>query len=50
LTNLLPFCAGMERSKGFDIRRASKWQTFLDNLRKKSSCPCPAILQVGPHL
>jgi hypothetical protein len=39
----------MERSKGFDIRRASKRQTFLDNLRKKSSCPRPAIIQVGPH-
>jgi hypothetical protein len=36
--------------KGFDIRRASKRQTFLDNLRKKISCPRPAIIQqVGPH-
>jgi hypothetical protein len=35
--------------KGFDIRRASKWETFLDNLRKKTSCPRPAIIQVGPH-
>ena len=35
--------------KGFDIRKASKRQTFLDNLRKKISCPRPIIVQVGPH-
>jgi hypothetical protein len=35
--------------KGFDIRKASRRQTFLDNLRKKISCPRPIIAQVGPH-
>ena len=35
--------------KGFDIRKASRRQTFLDNLRKKISCPRPAIVQVGPY-
>ena len=35
--------------KGFDIRKASKRQTFLDNLRKKISCPRPIITAVGSH-
>ena len=35
--------------KGFDIRKASKWQTFLDNLQKKISCPRPIITVVGSH-
>jgi hypothetical protein len=35
--------------KGFDIRKASRRQTFLDNLRKKISCPRPSIVQVGPY-
>jgi hypothetical protein len=34
--------------KGFHIRRASKWQNFLDKLRKKMSCPRRTIIQVGP--
>jgi hypothetical protein len=35
--------------KGFDIRKACTRQTFLDNLRKKISCPRPVITQVGTH-
>jgi hypothetical protein len=35
--------------KGFDIRKASRRQTFLDNLRKKMSSPRPTIIQVGSH-
>jgi hypothetical protein len=35
--------------KGFDIRKASKRQTFLDNLRKKISCPRPIITLVDSH-
>ncbi len=35
--------------KGFDIRKASKRQTFLDKLRKKISCPRPIITVVGSH-
>ena len=35
--------------KGFDIRKASKRQTFLDNLRKKIACPRPIIVSVGSH-
>jgi hypothetical protein len=35
--------------KGFDIRKASKRQTFLDKLRKKISCPRPIITAVGSH-
>jgi hypothetical protein len=30
--------------KGFDVRKASKRQTFLDNLRKKITCPRPEIV------
>jgi hypothetical protein len=36
--------------KGFDVWKASdRQQTFLDDLRKKISCPCAVIIQVGPH-
>jgi hypothetical protein len=35
--------------KGFDIRKASKRQTFLDKLRKKIDCPRPVIVAVGSH-
>jgi hypothetical protein len=35
--------------KGFDIRKVSRRQTFLDNLQKKTSCPRPAFVQVGPQ-
>jgi hypothetical protein len=48
LTNLFLLCAGMER-KALTFQKASERQTFLDNLRKKTSCPQPAIIQVGPH-